>query len=91
MQGNNSANFNTTNDLANDIYNISNNSFSICMWVYTKSGAYNTVFSLGTNDLTLNKNASLILYSDYKHYFSFWLNDCGTVSTFQNDFNNWVH
>ena len=94
--GNNAISFNGTNQkLTGTIQNIANNSFSVSVWLYSKTAAFGTgvVITLGSaGNSAYQKILMGFGISNVNRYgFSFWAEDSYSSSTYLQDINNWVH
>jgi hypothetical protein len=96
VRGNDSANFDSRfqHYLSGTITGIINNSFSVSMWLYSKTGEINkgTIMTFGSVNATrqsLTLGFGINIANIYK--FSFFNDDCYSTSNFPEDINNWVH
>jgi hypothetical protein len=88
VRGNNSLSLNgTTQYLSGTIEGFANNSISVSVWIYPKSGGHffnvGNVGSIGT--------LFMIQYYTSKYLTSFWGTSSTSTDTFADDLNKWVH
>ena len=94
VRGNNSASFNGTNqNLSGNIVGITNNSFSVSTWMYSKTGttAKGIILTIGTQNISFQKIIMGFGISNANRYcLSFWAEDSYS-SAYPDDINKWVH